>query len=231
MHSDREKLVKHMVDRFLRWRLPEDFNPDGGISFKPVFNEHTAHPMKAEPVGTNLFDAQQAEAMVRYMLDGAPALSEPVKDEPVAWPKIMYVCEYCQEHNPEMCGHDRADLYVTPDGKWLCDGCLDEEGIAHADCVSPPKLYTTPPASAAQAAPGAMTALTAEPQAVPCAPTGETFAVEHDGFIGTVQGGYVTREGKRGIVLQQLGTRVVHVYGEKWLTPASSPRKEGSGDA
>jgi len=88
MHSDREKLVKHMVDRFLRWRLPEDFNPDGGISFKPVFNEHTAHPMKAEPVGTNLFDAQQAEAMVRYMLDGAPALSEPVKDEPVAWWRV-----------------------------------------------------------------------------------------------------------------------------------------------
>lgn len=85
----------------------------------------------------------------------APDLAEQVKDEPVAWPKIMYVCEYCQEHNPEMCGHDRADLYVTPDGKWLCDGCLDEEGIAHVDCVSPPKLYTTPPASA-QAVPEGM---------------------------------------------------------------------------
>jgi len=75
------------------------------------------------------------------------------------------------------------------------------------------------------------TAITAEPQAVPCEPAGETFAIEHDGFVGTVQGSYVTREGKPGVVLQQLGTRVVHVYGEKWLTPASSPLKEGSGDA
>lgn len=69
--------IKHMVDRFLRWKLPEDFMPDAGISFKAAYNEHTAHPMKHEPVGTNLFDAQQAEAMVRYMLDGMPAASLP----------------------------------------------------------------------------------------------------------------------------------------------------------
>lgn len=68
--------IKHMVSRFLAWRLPENFNPDGGISFKPTFNEHTAHPMKAEPVGTNLFTAAQAEAMVRHMLEGLPAPHE-----------------------------------------------------------------------------------------------------------------------------------------------------------
>lgn len=64
--------VKRMVDRFLSWRLPADFNPDGGVSFRPTFNEHTAHPMKHEPTGTNLFDARQAEAMVRHMLEGLP---------------------------------------------------------------------------------------------------------------------------------------------------------------
>lgn len=62
--------VKHMVDRFLSWRLPENFAPDAGISFKPTFNEHTEHPMRHEPTGTNLFDAGQAEAMVRHMIDG-----------------------------------------------------------------------------------------------------------------------------------------------------------------
>jgi hypothetical protein len=46
---------------------------------------------------------------------------------------------------------------------------------------------------------------------------GAVVAIEHDGFVGTVQGYYETREGKRGVVLQQLGTKVVHVYGEKWL--------------
>ena len=62
--------IKRMVNRFLQWRLPENFAPDGGISFKPTFNEHTASPMRHEPVGTNLFNAVQAEAMVRHMLGG-----------------------------------------------------------------------------------------------------------------------------------------------------------------
>ena len=64
--------IKHMVDRFLGWKLPENFSPDGGISFKKTFNEHTAHPMKHEPSGTNLFDATQATEMVRYMIEGMP---------------------------------------------------------------------------------------------------------------------------------------------------------------
>jgi hypothetical protein len=64
--------IKHMVNRFLAWKLPEDFSPDGGISFKKTFNEHTAHPMTNQPSGTNLFDATQAETMVRHMLDGLP---------------------------------------------------------------------------------------------------------------------------------------------------------------
>ncbi len=61
--------IKHMVDRFLGWKLPENFNPDGGVSFKRMqYNEHL-HPM---PTGTNLFDYEQTEEMVRYMIDGLP---------------------------------------------------------------------------------------------------------------------------------------------------------------
>lgn len=50
-------------------------------------------------------------------------------------------------------------------------------------------------------------------------PDSQTLAVEYDGFIGTVQGSYVTREGKRGVVLQQVGTKVVHVYGADRASP------------
>ena len=67
----RDEQIKYMVNRFLGWRLPENFNPDGGISFKRIGNEH--HPewsYKNEPVGTNLLDAVQAEEMVRYIIDG-----------------------------------------------------------------------------------------------------------------------------------------------------------------
>jgi hypothetical protein len=68
-----EAQIKHMVSRFLQWKLPENFAPDGGVSFQRVFNENTPWPRKAEPVGTNLFDANQAEAMVRHMLEGLPS--------------------------------------------------------------------------------------------------------------------------------------------------------------
>ncbi len=67
-----DQQIKHMVDRFLAWRLPEDFRPDAGISFKATFNDHAPHPMKHEPSGTNLLDARQAEEMVRHMLEGMP---------------------------------------------------------------------------------------------------------------------------------------------------------------
>ena len=48
-------------------------------------------------------------------------------------------------------------------------------------------------------------------------------SVEYDGFVGDVIGSYVTREGKRGVVVQQAGTRVVHVYGENRVKPAPPP--------
>lgn len=75
-----DQQVKHMVERFLRWRLPENFNPDCGITFKAIYNEHSPFgPSKAEPVGTNLFDYIQAEAMVRHMLAGLPVAAPPVE--------------------------------------------------------------------------------------------------------------------------------------------------------
>jgi hypothetical protein len=67
-----EDQIKHMVGRFLAWRLPDGFSPDCGIIFHPTYNEHTPHPSRHEPVGTNLFDAQQAEQMVRHMIEGMP---------------------------------------------------------------------------------------------------------------------------------------------------------------
>lgn len=67
-----DEQIKYMVGRFLQWKLPDNFTPDAGISFKRVFNEHTSHPMKHEPVGTNLFDATQTEEMIRYLIDGLP---------------------------------------------------------------------------------------------------------------------------------------------------------------
>ena len=70
-----EDVVKHMVSRFLGWKLPKDFNPDGGVRFHPWYSDS----MRNEPSGTNLFTSQQAEAMVRYMLEGLAALPQMAK--------------------------------------------------------------------------------------------------------------------------------------------------------
>lgn len=66
-----EDQIKRMADRFLSWKLPDDFRPDGGIEFDadaPTKLDPRNRPY--EPTGTNLFDARQAEAMVRHMVQG-----------------------------------------------------------------------------------------------------------------------------------------------------------------
>ena len=68
-----DEQIKHMVNRFLAWKLPADFGPDGGISFERVAGANGPHPFTREPVGTNLLTYTQAEAMVRHMLDGMPS--------------------------------------------------------------------------------------------------------------------------------------------------------------
>lgn len=70
-----EEQIKQMAERFLAWKLPENFNPDGGVKFEPYFNvEYMAKqgkpPMRHEPTGTNLFDYTQAVEMVRHMVEG-----------------------------------------------------------------------------------------------------------------------------------------------------------------
>lgn len=75
-----DEQIKHMVNRFLSWKLPANFNPDAGISFKAEFNDSPGamaflgnnEPMRHQPIGTNLFDATQAEAMVRHMIEQMP---------------------------------------------------------------------------------------------------------------------------------------------------------------
>lgn len=64
------KVTDEMVNRFLCWKLPEHFSPDCGISFVRDYNQHTPYPAKHEPVGTNLFTADQAREMLEHVLDG-----------------------------------------------------------------------------------------------------------------------------------------------------------------
>ena len=63
-----DQQIKEMVDRFLNWKLPTDFNPDGGITFCKFYKDAEGKDRMREPVGTNLLTAVQAEGMIRHML-------------------------------------------------------------------------------------------------------------------------------------------------------------------
>lgn len=56
------KPTKTMIDRFLGLKIPDDFNPDGGVSFTPS-------PSGVWPTGTNLFTAEQTRRMLDYVLE------------------------------------------------------------------------------------------------------------------------------------------------------------------
>lgn len=62
--------IEQMVQRFLSWKLPADFHPDGGVSFSRDYNVGTPYAGKHEPVGTNLLNYSQAKEMVLHMLAG-----------------------------------------------------------------------------------------------------------------------------------------------------------------
>jgi hypothetical protein len=67
-----EDQIKHMVQRFLIWHLPTNFQPDGGVIFKKFGNEGTPQQYENRPVGTNLLDLDQATEMVRHMIGDLP---------------------------------------------------------------------------------------------------------------------------------------------------------------
>lgn len=64
------KVTDEMVTRFLAWRLPSDFNPDGYISF----DAKRAAEVRLVHFGTHLLNAHQARAMLEHVLAGATGL-------------------------------------------------------------------------------------------------------------------------------------------------------------
>ena len=73
--ADPRGLVPMLVDRFLAWKLPEDFAPDGGISFTLISKDHP----EWWPTGTCLLNAPQATAMFEHLLGIDPPLQAGVE--------------------------------------------------------------------------------------------------------------------------------------------------------
>jgi len=90
------KVTKEMVDRFLTWRLPQEFHPDCGVTFKPSSTGEW-------PVGTNLLTATQAQQMLEHVLSlpQGGEMAEPgvrdvegeiLKDDRSGWAHSLYNC-------------------------------------------------------------------------------------------------------------------------------------------
>jgi hypothetical protein len=60
-----KKQMDAMVNRFLMWKLPPTFGPDCFVSF----DREKAKSNQSWPVGTNLFSADEARAMLEHVLD------------------------------------------------------------------------------------------------------------------------------------------------------------------
>jgi len=64
------KVTYEMVERFLTWKLPQDFAPDCGIAFDGRGTDAMGHE-KQWPVGTNLLTSEQARRMLEHVLETA----------------------------------------------------------------------------------------------------------------------------------------------------------------
>ena len=65
-----DDMIEQAVTRFLSWKLPKDFHPDGGVVFIPTKGRGYDSPHW--PCGTNLLNSQQARDMLRHVLAAAP---------------------------------------------------------------------------------------------------------------------------------------------------------------
>src|SRR5690554_376594 len=122
-----EEVIKAAVDRFLQWKLPEDFYPDGGVSFDGAYDYDSPH----WPVGTNILTAEQAEQMLKECLGAATTQPEGGGWVPEGW-KLVPI-----EPTPDMrrAFHEAHELFE--DGEEV-DGSPDDEWRGMLDAAPPP---------------------------------------------------------------------------------------------
>ena len=109
-----KSIIDQAVDRFLGWKLPSDFAPDAGITFKPLANADSPieYQYKHEPTGTNLLNGEQAEAMLAHV-------TKPIVDELNHWKSqatSLATAVMMDEtaHDFNSC----VSLQITDDGVW-----------------------------------------------------------------------------------------------------------------
>lgn len=96
-----KNIIDSMVSRFLGWKLPKDFYPDAGVSFKPsvINGQEQSDDSPYWPIGTNLFHAGQARQMFEHC---APELTSKAAQDVLAERRRQIETEgWTPEHDDE----------------------------------------------------------------------------------------------------------------------------------
>lgn len=96
--------IRRMVDRFLTWKLPRNFSPDGYVSF----NSTGAKNNFFWPVGTNILTAEQAKEMFMYALDYTK--DNVIGEIEAERYRQIYEEGYTFSHDDE---HDRGEIAIA----------------------------------------------------------------------------------------------------------------------
>lgn len=136
--------VEGMVNRFLCWKLPDDFAPDAGVSFTP--GPHQSPGNLHWPIGTNLLTAVQAREMFEHCLAGIP--SAPAGAE---WKPITEAQPPAGRMDLWLVSDDNGDYLVLARRSsqgWRVDGVGDELPFTPTQYCKPPMPDAlTPPAA------------------------------------------------------------------------------------
>ena len=128
------KVTDEMVSRFLNWKLPDDFAPDAGITFKRVYNETSSYgPRNHEPVGTNLLTAAQARAMLEYVL-AAPETA------PEGFAHLSRTDLRALVDHVWNCAKESEEVPGTPEADKMIDHALGDDVIVPAPETAPEPL-------------------------------------------------------------------------------------------
>ena len=94
--TNKDNLIDRMVDKFLSMPMPRNFSPDGGgIKFDRTYSLGMGSAILERkfqgphwPIGTNLFDAEQARELFSILLEG-----EDLPAKPVQFPKTPFATD------------------------------------------------------------------------------------------------------------------------------------------
>lgn len=71
-------------------------------------------------------DAAYDECTINFLKAGGAAQeAKHCGDQPHDH-RVYFMCQSCEDHNPEGAVGPRSDIAVMPDGTWLCDGCYSD---------------------------------------------------------------------------------------------------------